>query len=154
MIRNLAAMRSDDVARQTRQNTAVPERERLGVQWFRNLNAEGWRECCECEGGDSECGGARKGQRSKERGNYAKQEQAERVLGFEQENARAGDDEDDHESAVRSEVTEIIEVIVALPEGVEDQEKGEQEHEASEDALFPRRKRGRGVTFWAHPLHR
>jgi hypothetical protein len=123
------------------------------MQWFWRLDAERWWECCEGGAGDAARGGARYGQGSQECGDYTEQEQAERIFGFEKQDACAGHDEDDEERAVRAEVAEVIEVIMALSEGVKDQKEGEQEHEACEDVLFPRESCGGFEASCAHPLH-
>lgn len=97
------------------------------AQRFRELDTKRWREGGECEGGDASRGGARGAERLQDGRDQGEKQRAESAFGLEQEDAGAGNDENEQERAVRPEMAEIVEMIAALPERVKDQEQGERQ---------------------------
>jgi hypothetical protein len=56
---------------------------------------------------------------------------------FEQRDTGAGDKQQDDQHAVGAKVAEVIQVVGALPEGIDDQKCCKQKHATREQALHP-----------------
>lgn len=135
------------------QGTETLRWKRRTGQRFRRLYSKGWRCCSKGRSRRAMRHTWQNGHRS-EPARGDRQQQPKPLEDPEQRNTGTGNHQDNHKHAVRTEMPEIVQVIVAFPKRIDHQKRQKNKQQQCNDALLPREHSCKLRSIGSYPLHR